>query len=304
MTNFKAQWLQGELERDDAINVKRIYIDINDGNLTDGIMFSQIMYWHSHDKNGRSRLRVNKYGHYWLAKNYGDWWSECRVNKHTARKSIDRMTKSGLLIKKLYKFNGTPTLHLRIDWKEFEQRIKSIWYNRSSGFDTTGQIEMSSEVNSLTETTTENLSENLTYDTHVSANAENRSAISIYLSITGIKAIENVRNTAVIDWIKEQQQWLNCPYHKEAYIKAVREANKKSTGKKKYIFNADWMDQKFLEYRVDVKNARYDTETGEIEWIELTNGEKKPPEQFPKWIVDTAQRHIAQIIEQQAEVPY
>ena len=55
--------------------------------------------------------------------NIKDWWDECRVNEHTARKSINRMVKRGLLIKATYKFNGNPTTHIRINWDRFEEMV-------------------------------------------------------------------------------------------------------------------------------------------------------------------------------------
>ena len=154
MNDFVEAWLRGESEQQDAITVKRVYIDINGGSLIDGTIFSQIMYWHGYDKSGKTRLRIKKDGELWLAKSYDDWWEECRIRPATARKSITRMVDSGLLIKVLYKFNGNPTIHVRLNWEEFIKRVR-FTKGGSNGSVLRGQKEMTLEVRTLTETTTD-----------------------------------------------------------------------------------------------------------------------------------------------------
>lgn len=149
MNEFIRSWLLAEAASKDTICVKRIYIDINDGNLQAGVLFSQIMYWHGFNpETGKLRLRIERDGHLWLAKGYADWWEECRINERTARQLIADMVKRGLLIKKVYKFDGVPMVHIRVD---FDALMRFL----SNGFDTVCQMEMTSDVKSITETTTE-----------------------------------------------------------------------------------------------------------------------------------------------------
>jgi len=153
--DFVRGWLGNEQEAQDVIKVKRIYIDINDDELVDGLMFSQIMYWHGHStKTGKPRLQVSKGGHLWLAKTAQDWWEECRVNEHAARRALIRMEKRGLIIKKVYKYAGAPTTHIRVDWEVFEQKVKSIWQLRSNPIEQIAQIQLSNLPISITETET------------------------------------------------------------------------------------------------------------------------------------------------------
>lgn len=155
-SDFIEGWLASELTQLDVISVKRIYIDINGGNVFDGLMFSQIMYWHGLNKETKKpRMTIEREGELWLAKSYDDWMEECRINKHTARQCIDRIAERGLIIKRLWKFDGTPTVHIRIDWNVLETHIKSICYPISNPIDTTPQIELTPDVKSLTETTSQ-----------------------------------------------------------------------------------------------------------------------------------------------------
>jgi hypothetical protein len=152
-------WIASDSAQEDKIAVKRSYIDINGGNLFDGIIFSQLMYWHTNDKHGKPRMEIFKDGFLWVAKGYKDWWEECRISAATARKCLSRIAARGLIVMKTYKFRGSPTLHIRIDFNAFEKCIKSMCPVVSNQSDTTGQIKVIPQVISITDTTTETTSE-------------------------------------------------------------------------------------------------------------------------------------------------
>lgn len=82
-----SEFLAWESMSRDTIDVKRVYCDIA-GDLVSGVLLSQIIYWHLPDKNGDSRLSVDRADHLWLAKSYSDWWNECRVTQKQARRAI------------------------------------------------------------------------------------------------------------------------------------------------------------------------------------------------------------------------
>lgn len=114
-------WQNSDWAKKDRIGVQRLYVDMT-GYLTDGIIFSRIMYWFEPSKKtGRTRATVVRDGYLWLAKNYDDWWKEVRIDERTARSSIGRMVESGLLIKETHKYAGSRTVYLRINWKVFEE---------------------------------------------------------------------------------------------------------------------------------------------------------------------------------------
>jgi hypothetical protein len=92
--------------------VHHAYIDIAD-DLLAGTLLSQIMYWFSPDKNGRPRVRVKKDGHYWLAKDRSDWHKEIRITDRQYDRASKLLEDKQLIIKKKYKFDGLPTIHIR-----------------------------------------------------------------------------------------------------------------------------------------------------------------------------------------------
>jgi hypothetical protein len=164
--SFWSGWIKSESQETQSIKIKPIYIDINSGNLTDGVIFSQIMYWHTPNEKGENRLRVFRNGHFWLAKSYEDWWKECRVPERTARAALTRIEKRGLIEKHVWQFDGKPTIHVRVIVEVFEQAIKKadpslIRLNQPIGSGQTGQNQSAKQdrtfkTKNTTKTTTEN----------------------------------------------------------------------------------------------------------------------------------------------------
>ena len=148
---FLKGWFSSEDSGFDNINLKKIYIDINDGVLSDGVLFSQIVYWHGSSKEtGKPRMKIFKDGHLWLAKAYSEWWEECRINERTARTCVTRIKSRGLIITNLYKFDGVPTVHMRIDMEVFEVALKTaqdaIRQNKSNESDTSDRAALAEPI--------------------------------------------------------------------------------------------------------------------------------------------------------------
>lgn len=173
MDEWVKGWLASESAQRDVIAVKRIYVDINDGNLVDGIMFSQIMFWHGFNlETGKPRMTIERGGELWLAKRAKDWWDECRITERYARDCLKRLAKRGLIILKTWKFNDVPITHLRINWSEFKNRVGLIMQNSASRFDENRQIgldenrqnDLTKIVKSITKSTTENTRDSFASD--------------------------------------------------------------------------------------------------------------------------------------------
>ena len=98
----------------DSIKVKRIYIDIAE-DLVAGLLLSQIIYWHlPSKKDGMTRLRVKKDDKLWLAKSREDWWDECRITPRQFDRAINILVDKGLVEKQRFRFDGSPTIHIRL----------------------------------------------------------------------------------------------------------------------------------------------------------------------------------------------
>lgn len=164
------QFLLWERSSRDTIEVKRAYIDMA-GDLVAGIVLSQIVYWHLPSRDGRTRLRVKRDGHLWLAKGRADWWDECRVSPKQADRALALLAERGLVEVRLFRFAGAPTKHVRIvpeaflrGWADhlgagpgdFDQTAKSISSNREGPSSPAGETDFARRERTYnTETTAE-----------------------------------------------------------------------------------------------------------------------------------------------------
>lgn len=97
----------------DIIDFKKIYVDMV-GDLNAGLMLSEIVYWYLPSKEDKSRLRVKREGEYWIACRRYEWWDRTRMSPKQADRAIDLLIKAGLIEKRLFKFQGEPTVHVRL----------------------------------------------------------------------------------------------------------------------------------------------------------------------------------------------
>lgn len=115
----KQNFLLWELSSNDTIDFKKVYVDMVD-DLLGGLLLSQIVYWHLPSKEtGRSKLRVTKEGHLWIAKGREDWYKEVRMSAKQYDRAIKILEKAGIVEVKTFKFDGSPMKHCRLLWDNF-----------------------------------------------------------------------------------------------------------------------------------------------------------------------------------------
>ncbi|CAG0993039.1 hypothetical protein PLCT2_02579 [Planctomycetaceae bacterium] len=117
------QFLSWEASTRDIIDFKRIYVDMANGDLLAGLMLSEIVYWHLPNKEGLSRMKVVKEGRQWIAVRHYEWWDRARMTPDQARRALSTLCNLGILEKKVFKFYGETTTHVRI----IEKRFMSLW---------------------------------------------------------------------------------------------------------------------------------------------------------------------------------
>ncbi|MBD1373832.1 DnaD domain protein [Hazenella sp. IB182357] len=98
------------------------HIDIA-GDLVAGALLSRILFWFAPDKYGRSKVRIIKDGHYWIAKSRHDWDEEIRISPKQYDRAIKILVEKELVVKKNYKFDGAPTPHMRPNYDMINFRI-------------------------------------------------------------------------------------------------------------------------------------------------------------------------------------
>ncbi|RUR77063.1 hypothetical protein PCC6912_40220 [Chlorogloeopsis fritschii PCC 6912] len=109
----------------DAIDVKRCYIDIA-GDLVAGILLSQIIYWHLPDKNGKTKLTVEREGYLWLAKKREEWWDEVRISAKQFDRAITVLEDIGVVETRVWKYKENLAKHIRLNWDAVIKKLDTL----------------------------------------------------------------------------------------------------------------------------------------------------------------------------------
>lgn len=94
------------------------FIRLLGGDAVTAILLSQIYYWHRPDSLGHSKLRVHRYGKWWIAKSAKDWSQETGLTEWQVRRAIKVLESKALVTTQAMLFGGVPTLHLRLCFLE------------------------------------------------------------------------------------------------------------------------------------------------------------------------------------------
>lgn len=168
--NSFSEYLLWERSARDTIDFKRAYVDMA-GDLIAGLMLSQIIYWFLPNSKGESKIRIRRDGYDWLAKRHQDWFEECRITEWQAPRALTVLEDAGLVVTKVYKFNGAPTTHIRIDKDSFLRRWREVIRLESSdsldsnqvidqdGIKGKSRMQPGDSADSLTKTTSESTSQ-------------------------------------------------------------------------------------------------------------------------------------------------
>ena len=236
------EFLLWERTTRDSIDFKKIYVDIA-GDLIAGLMLSQIVFWYLPDKNGNSKMRVRKDGYDWIAKSNAEWYDEIRITEWQAPRALNILEEKGIIEKRLYKFDGAPTIHIRLIQDKFMELWEELVHDLN-GFEGKSKIQMSESLNSLTETTTE-----ITYkdidDVVNDAEQKNSDTAEIFKAYESeIGMLTSFVRDDVMDAIEL--------YPKDWIIEAIKVAAKNNARKWSYV-EAVLKSWKVNGYKTDVR---------------------------------------------------
>jgi hypothetical protein len=97
-----------------GVLLQRDYVDLLDGDVLSALMLSQIVYWYRQDKKSKSKLRVNRFDVFWLAKSNIEWEAEIGLSPAQSRRCLEVLRKRKIIETEVRKFWGTPVNHLRL----------------------------------------------------------------------------------------------------------------------------------------------------------------------------------------------
>lgn len=128
---FKNNWrsfLAWEKSTQDTIDFKKCYVDMisEKGDLMAGLLLSQIVYWYLPNKEGKSKLKIKKEGHFWLAKEAKEWYDEIRFSEANYKTAMKKLVEEKIIIKKIFKFNNKTTTHIRLNIPVFLDKLNNV----------------------------------------------------------------------------------------------------------------------------------------------------------------------------------
>ncbi len=212
------QFLLWEATTRDTIDFKKAYVDMA-GDLVAGLLLSQIVFWTLPDREGKSKLRVYKDEQWWIAKRREDWWDEIRITARQFDRAVKILEKQGLLVTALYKFDGAPTKHVRIDESPFlaawetvlTQSVKSILPKGEKPSSPNGEKDLPDSVRSLTETTAETTTETTSVVVDVPDEVADRLETLASIGVENPKRDELAAKEIDPLWIEAWYLWAQDP---------------------------------------------------------------------------------------------
>lgn len=177
----------------DTIDFKKIYADVA-GDTLCGLALSQIIFWNLPNKEGNSKLRIVKDGYEWLAISRAEWWEQTRLTARQVDTILGKLCKNNpekirsgdgkklldvftpmpekledqpIVVKRLYRFNGSPMLHLRLNYPRLfhllnhflEAPAVNPYYESVKSNSQDGEVDIADSVKSLTETSSKTTTE-------------------------------------------------------------------------------------------------------------------------------------------------
>jgi len=121
-----------------SMGIKHEYVSIG-GDLVVGSLLSQIVYWHRPDKNGKSKLRVKRHGHLWIAKTRKKWMQECRLTRKQYIRALSVLKQKGLIEVRVMRFAGKAMSHTRLLTDHLATALQVLW-SRSNAPDSAPDV--------------------------------------------------------------------------------------------------------------------------------------------------------------------
>lgn len=166
------EFLQLKAMEQQRVNFEMTYVDMT-GDLISGLLLSQIIYWFTPDKNGKSKLRVTYKGKRALAKSRNEWFEEIRITEKQYDKAIKILQDLKIVEVVNSMFDSKRTPFIMLNDEEFLKLYRSNLINTSvlpkgkHRYSLKGKTDIDEKLIPLTEITTDTTTEiTERYNTH------------------------------------------------------------------------------------------------------------------------------------------
>ena len=137
------------------INFEMTYVDMAGGDLIAGLLLSQIIYWFTPNKHGKSKIKATYKGRPALAKSRDEWYKEIRITPKQYDRAIDILKEKGFVDVKNSMFNSKKTPFIMLN-EDIFLSVYTKWVYR---FLPLGNIGFDERVKPLTKITTKTTTE-------------------------------------------------------------------------------------------------------------------------------------------------
>ena len=137
------------------INFEMTYVDMAGGDLIAGLLLSQIIYWFTPNKHGKSKIKATYKGRPALAKSRDEWYKEIRITKRQYDRAIKTLKEKGIIDIENSMFNSKRTPFIMLN----EETFLSLYTKELHRYYTNVNTGIDESVTPLTETTTKTTTE-------------------------------------------------------------------------------------------------------------------------------------------------
>lgn len=150
MSNYTAirQLITQFSGQENIFTIPRMFVHFT-GDLNTAALLNQIIFY-------SDKSKCNKQGYFY--KSYKEWEQELGLSEYQVRRSTKQLKEIGIVDTRLFKANGSPTVHYKLNYEELSESILKFLKipNQSNS-----RIQPKETKESLTEITTENTTKNI-----------------------------------------------------------------------------------------------------------------------------------------------
>lgn len=96
------------------------------GSLSSGLILSQLVYWMTKSSNGKKKTTIERDGKFWVALSHTQMELAYGLSRKECRTAIDKLINLGVVEKQLWKYKGSPTLHLSLVCNQLQSLLSGL----------------------------------------------------------------------------------------------------------------------------------------------------------------------------------
>ncbi len=109
----------------DAIDLKKAYIDMAGGDILAGLFISQVVFWELPSRDGNEKKVINMNGKYWIIKTAEEWHKETRLKEKQLLRCVEFWKEKKMIDVEVHHFMGKKSRYICLNRKKFVKLLVS-----------------------------------------------------------------------------------------------------------------------------------------------------------------------------------